>query len=95
MYSRVYVEITTICNRNCTFCPGTKRAPKRMTMEEFQTITEKLKGVTKYLYLHVMGEPLTHPLLPEFIRYATEQGFLVSITTQAGLSMLRLNPVPT
>ena len=85
MYSRVYVEITTICNRNCTFCPGTKRAPKRMTMEEFQTITEKLKGVTKYLYLHVMGEPLTHPLLPEFIRYATEQGFLVSVTTNGTL----------
>jgi len=85
MYSRVYVEITTICNRNCTFCPGTRRAPKRMTMEEFQVITEKLKGVTKYLYLHVMGEPLTHPLLPEFIRYATEQGFLVSITTNGTL----------
>ena len=85
MYSRVYVEITTICNRNCTFCPGTKRAPKRMTMEEFKTITEKLKGVTKYLYLHVMGEPLTHPLLPEFIRYATEQGFLVSVTTNGTL----------
>lgn len=85
MYSRVYVEITTICNRQCSFCPGTKRAPKRLSMEEFKTITDKLKGVTKYLYLHVMGEPLTHPLLPEFIRYATEAGFLVSITTNGTL----------
>lgn len=85
MYSRVYVEITTICNRNCTFCPGTTREQKRMSMEEFKAILEKLKGVTKYLYLHVMGEPLTHPLLPEFIRYATEQGFLVSITTNGTL----------
>jgi len=85
MYSRVYVEITTICNRNCTFCPGTTRAPKRLSMEEFQCIVEKLKGVTNYLYLHVMGEPLTHPLLPEFVRYATEQGFLVSITTNGTL----------
>ena len=85
MYSRVYVEITTICNRNCTFCPGTKRALKRLSMEEFQIIVEKLKGVTKYLYLHVMGEPLTHPLLPEFIRYATKEGFLVSITTNGTL----------
>ena len=85
MYSRVYVEITTICNRNCTFCPGTKRAPKRLSMEEFQSIIEKLKGVTKYLYLHVMGEPLTHPLLPEFIRYATQEGFLVSVTTNGTL----------
>ena len=85
MYSRVYIEITTICNRNCTFCPGTTRSPKRLSMEEFKHIVGKLKGVTKYLYLHVMGEPLTHPLLPEFIRYATEQGFLVSITTNGTL----------
>lgn len=85
MYSRVYVEITTICNRNCTFCPGTKRPLKRLSMEEFKIIAERLKGVTKYLYLHVMGEPLTHPQLPEFIRYATEQGFLVSITTNGTL----------
>lgn len=85
MYSRAYVEITTLCNRNCTFCPGTKRAPKRLTMEEFQQIIDKLEGVTKYLYLHVMGEPLTHPLLPEFIRVATNRGFLVSITTNGTL----------
>ena len=85
MYSRAYVEITTICNRNCTFCPGTTREKKRMSMEEFQQIVQKLKGVTKYLYLHVMGEPLTHPLLPEFIRYATGEGFLVSVTTNGTL----------
>ena len=85
MYSRAYVEITTICNRNCTFCPGTTREKKRMSMAEFQQIVQRLKGVTKYLYLHVMGEPLTHPLLPEFIRYATEEGFWVSVTTNGTL----------
>ena len=85
MYSRVYVEITTLCNRNCTFCPGTRRAPKRLSMEEFKIIVGKLKGITRYLYLHVMGEPFTHPLLPEFIRYATAEGFLVSVTTNGTL----------
>lgn len=85
MYSRVYVEITTLCNRNCTFCPGTKRDLKRLSMDEFKLIIEKLKGVTRYLYLHVMGEPLTHPLLPEFIRYAASEGFLVSVTTNGTL----------
>ncbi len=34
-YSRVYVEITNICNRSCSFCPGTKREKGRMTYEEF------------------------------------------------------------
>lgn len=79
------MEITTGCNRNCSFCPGTKRPSKQLSMEEFKIIVEKLKGVTKYLYLHVMGEPLTHPLLPEFIRYASAQGFFVSITTNGTL----------
>ncbi len=85
VYSRVYVEITNICNRNCTFCPGTVRELRRMTMEEFAVITQQLQGITQYLYLHVMGEPLTHPLLPEFIVYARQKGFKVAVTTNGTL----------
>ena len=39
MYSRVYVEITNICNRNCSFCPGTLRPLRRMSLAEFDTVT--------------------------------------------------------
>ena len=85
MYSRVYVEITNICNRNCSFCPGTVRPLRRMTMEEFEVVAQKLRGVTGYLYYHLMGEPLTHPLLPEFIRRAGELGFKSIITTNGTL----------
>lgn len=85
MYSRVYVEITNICNRNCSFCPGTKRPLCRMTMEEFSTVAHKLQGVTEYLYYHLMGEPLTHPLLPDFIREANSLGFRSAITTNGTL----------
>ena len=85
MYSRAYIEITNICNRNCSFCPGTVRDKRRMTMEEFQRIIEQLQGVTEYIYLHVMGEPLTHPLLSDFIRCAKEKGFKVAITTNGTL----------
>ena len=84
-YSRVYVEITNICNRNCSFCPGTSRPPRRMTEEEFFHVTEKLVGITDYIYFHVMGEPLTHPELPSFIRLATERGFKCAVTTNATL----------
>jgi len=84
-YSRVYVEITNICNRNCSFCPGTARAPKRMSMDEFSHIANSLRGVTDYLYFHVMGEPLTHPDLPAFIRYATDLGYKCAITTNGTL----------
>ena len=84
-YSRVYVEITNICNKNCSFCPGTTRQPKRMTMEEFSFIAKSLVGVTDYLYFHVMGEPLTHPNLRDFVEYATNLGFKCAITTNGSL----------
>ena len=85
MYSRVYVEITNICNRNCSFCPGTVRPLRRMSLSEFDTVTNRLQGVTEYLYYHVMGEPLTHPDLPAFIRIATAKGFKSAITTNGTL----------
>ncbi|MBQ9117299.1 MAG: radical SAM protein, partial [Clostridia bacterium] len=55
-YSRVYVEITNLCNKSCSFCPGTTRPPKTMTMEEFKAVADKLTGLTEYIYYHVMGE---------------------------------------
>lgn len=85
MYSKVYVEITNQCNRNCSFCPGTARRPGMMTLEQFSEAAEKLQGVTKYLYYHLMGEPLTHPALPDMIRRATELGFKSAITTNGSL----------
>lgn len=85
MYSRVYVEITNICNRSCSFCPGTTRPLRRMSISEFDAVTDRLKGVTEYLYYHVMGEPLTHPDLPDFIRLAKSKGFKSAITTNGTL----------
>lgn len=85
MYARAYVEITDICNRNCSFCPGTVRPLGRMTMEQFQTAADKVRQVTEYVYFHVMGEPLTHPLLPEFIRYARSIGLKPAVTTNGTL----------
>lgn len=85
MYSRVYVEVTNICNLNCPFCHKTARAKGQMTFEQFANVLQQLQGVTKYVYFHVMGEPLTHPLLPTFVQYARSQGFLPAITTNGTL----------
>ncbi len=84
-YSRVYVEITNLCNRNCSFCPGTVRPGRMMTMDEFDTVAQKLVGTTEYLYYHLMGEPLTHPQLPDMIRRAGELGFHSAVTTNGTL----------
>jgi len=85
MYSRVYVEITNICNMHCSFCHGHSRAPRQMTEEEYALVLRQLAGKTKYIYHHLMGEPLVHPLLPRFIQMAKDAGFHPMITTNGTL----------
>lgn len=85
MYNKVYVEITNICNMSCSFCHGHSRAPRRMSREEFALILDKLAGHTQYLYYHLMGEPLTHPQLPEFLAMAGARGYKSIITTNGTL----------
>ena len=81
MYSRVYVEITNICNMSCSFCHGHSRPPRRMSEQEFSCVLTALEGQTGYIYFHLMGEPLTHPKLPDFVRLAVSRGFKPMITT--------------
>lgn len=85
MYTRVYVEITNICNMACSFCHGHSREHRRMSQQEFSRILQQLKGKTQYIYYHLMGEPLTHPELPLFLQMAKEAGFRSVITTNGTL----------
>ena len=85
MYKRVYVEITNICNMHCSFCHGHKRQPGRMEQEQFIFVLQQLSGKTEYVYFHLMGEPLTHPELPAFLKIATARGFRPVITTNGTL----------
>ena len=85
MISRCYLEITNICNLNCLFCPKTDREKAYLTIEEFNTLTDKLKGEINFLYFHLMGEPLLHPRLTDFIAIAREKGFVPIITTNGTL----------
>lgn len=84
-YSRVYVEITNSCNKNCSFCPKNKREKHLMTEKEFSAVAKKLRPITDYIYYHVMGEPLTHPMLCDFIGIANELGFKSAVTTNGSL----------
>lgn len=84
-FRKVYVEISNICNMHCAFCPGTSRKPQRMERTEFLTVIGKLRPYTDYLYFHLMGEPLCHPNLGEYLSFAQEMGFKVIITTNGTL----------
>lgn len=85
MYNKVYIEITNICNMNCSFCHSHSRIPKQMSKDEFSLVLDKLTGLTEYIYYHLMGEPLTHPLLPDFLKLANERGYKSIITTNGSL----------
>ena len=85
MYSRVYVEITNICNMNCSFCHGHSRPAQQMTEAEYAHVLRQLDGKTEYIYHHLMGEPLIHPLLPKFIEMAHNAGFRPMLTTNGTL----------
>lgn len=84
-FRKIYLEISNLCNLRCAFCPGTRRPPRSMTREEFSSLLPKLRPWTDYLYFHLMGEPLCHPHLEEFLSLAWELGFRVILTTNGTL----------
>ena len=84
-FQKVYLEISNICNLKCSFCPGTKRKPHAMTEDVFSALLPKLRPWTDYLYFHLMGEPLCHPKLKEFLDRAGSHGFRVILTTNGTL----------
>ena len=49
MLKKAYIEITNRCNLRCSFCPGTKRAPRTMTPAEFDLVLERLTGQVEYV----------------------------------------------
>ena len=46
---------------------------------------QQIKPFTSYIYLHVLGEPLSHPKLEEILSLCQVYGFNVQITTNGTL----------
>ncbi len=84
MFKKIYVEITNICNLNCLFCNGNERMKQFIDIAKFKILLNKLKGYTKYLYFHVMGEPLMHPSINELIDMGSKD-YYINITTNGYL----------
>ena len=85
MYKKIYLEITNVCNLDCSFCHKTGREKKFLSDEEFSVLTKKIRPYTDYLYFHLMGEPLLHPLFGTFLKKATGDGFKVTVATNGFL----------
>ncbi|MGE7843302.1 radical SAM/SPASM domain-containing protein [Lysinibacillus sp. NPDC093712] len=84
-FKKVYIEITSVCNLACSFCPPTERAKGLIKVEQFNKILDEIRPHTKYIYLHVKGEPLLHPRINQLLDAAHDKGFKVNITTNGTL----------
>lgn len=95
MIDRCYIEITNTCNLDCHFCPKHQRKRRQLSAEEFDLLTDKVRGKVCFLYFHLMGEPLLNPLLPQFITMAREKGFKTVLTSNGTLLHRAMNLLDT
>ena len=84
-FKRIYVEITNTCNLSCSFCIQNQRKPPRMSVAQFSHVIREIKPYTGHVYLHVLGEPLSHPDLKTFLQICDEQEMQVNLTTNGTL----------
>lgn len=82
---RVYIEITNVCNLNCSFCSPLKREKGFMDVENFLHILNEIKPYNPHIYLHIKGEPLMHPQFENMLKAAYDNGFNINITTNGTL----------
>jgi len=89
-FDSAYIEITNRCNLTCSFCPGTQRQKKDMSADLFENILGELEGKSRFIFFHVMGEPLLHKDLELFLTLAHKYHHRVNITTNGTLLLDRL-----
>ncbi len=84
-YKKIYIEITNMCNLNCSFCSIDNRVKESINVDRFKELIKKIDKYTDYVYLHVKGEPLLHPNLKEILDICLEYNKQVNITTNGTL----------
>ena len=84
-FKKAYLEITSQCNLDCSFCPKTSRPPQFITVEQFDYLLGQVQPLTNFVYLHLMGEPLLHPQLDRLLELCAQRGLKVSLTTNGTL----------
>ncbi len=87
MFKKIYIEITSICNLACSFCPSTKlkRQKRSLSVDEFRTIIKQAQPLCEEVCLYLMGEPLCHPELEKILNICSEEGVKAQISTNAVL----------
>jgi radical SAM protein with 4Fe4S-binding SPASM domain len=85
MYQRIHIEITNICNLQCTFCPEVLRPKAIMELDPYEYILKQAAPLTKQVCLHLMGEPLLHPQLDDIFKTTEKYQAKLNLTSNGVL----------
>ena len=92
-FKKIYIEITNICNLNCSFCSIDNRKKEYMSLDKIEHIFKEINNYTDYIYLHVKGEPLLHPNIKDIIDLANKYNLKVNLTTNGTLLLDKINSI--
>jgi radical SAM protein with 4Fe4S-binding SPASM domain len=67
MFNKVHIEISNVCNLQCSFCPEVIRDKKLIDIELFENIVKQVAPITEQVAFHLMGDPLVHPKLAQLV----------------------------
>ena len=82
---RIHIELTNVCNFDCTFCPKQEMTRQYRYMD-FSRACEIIDEIAEYnmaekITFHVMGEPFMHPRFFDILDHAAKRGVKTGITT--------------
>jgi MoaA/NifB/PqqE/SkfB family radical SAM enzyme len=82
---RIHIELTNVCNFDCTFCPK-QEMTRNYEYMDFERVCGIIDEIAEYkmaekITFHVMGEPFMHPRFFEILEHAAERGVKTGITT--------------
>ena len=78
---RAYLEITNICNLDCSFCPIQERDRNTMSLEQINNAFEQIAPIAEEVSLHLMGEPLAHPNFDSILDLCEKKNIVLQLTT--------------
>ncbi|MBC7466636.1 MAG: SPASM domain-containing protein [Bdellovibrio sp.] len=84
-FAKVNIEISNVCNLQCSFCPEVIRANKLMDVQLFEKVIQQVTPLTELVCFHLMGDPLVHPKLAEFVAICEKYGAKIFFVTNGVL----------
>lgn len=81
------LEVTTACNLRCPLCTthDVERSPKQLTLDHVRNVVRNAGRRLKVVSFHLLGEPLLHPQLFEFVAYCARSGVRTTFSTNGML----------